>query len=75
MKKSVPAKDVDSYLAALPDEVRVTLEKLRRTIKSAAPKSEEVISYQMPAYKYHGVLVYFAAFTNHCSFFRQAKRF
>ena len=67
--RGTPAADVDSYLAALPEDVRVILEKLRRTIKAAAPKAEEVISYQMPCYKYHGPLVYFAAFKDHCSLF------
>ena len=62
-------KNIDEYLLTLPDEVRITLEKLRQTIRQAAPDAEEVISYQMPAFKYHGMLVYFAAFKNHCSFF------
>jgi uncharacterized protein YdhG (YjbR/CyaY superfamily) len=62
-------KTVDEYLAALPEEVRTVLIKLRKTIKSTAPKAEEAISYGMPAYKNHGALVYFAAFKNHCSFF------
>ena len=67
--RNAPARDVDSYLAALPKEVRALLEKLRRTIKAAAPMAEEVISYQIPCYKYHGPLVFFAAFKDHCSFF------
>jgi uncharacterized protein YdhG (YjbR/CyaY superfamily) len=72
-KKSVPARDVDDYLAALPEDVRFTLEKLRKTIKAAAPKAEETISYQIPTFKYHGPLVFFAAFKNHCSFFVVSK--
>jgi len=56
-------------MACLPVEFRVALEKLRHTIKQAAPNAEEVISYQMPAFKQNGVLVYYAAFTKHCSFF------
>lgn len=69
-KRSTPIpKNIDEYLLTLPDEVRITLEKLRQTIRQAAPDAEEVISYQMPAFKYHGMLVYFAAFKNHCSFF------
>lgn len=71
--RSVPARDVDGYLAVLPKEARVTLEKLRRTIKAAAPKAEEAISYQIPTFKYHGPLVFFAAFKNHCSFFVVSK--
>lgn len=69
MKKTTPAKTVDEYLAAVPEDARVTLEKLRSIIKSAAPKATEVISYQMPAFKYHGMLIYFAAFKDHCSLF------
>ena len=67
--KSVPAIDVDEYLAGVPKEARVTLEKLRKTIKAAAPMASEVISYQMPMYKHHGMVVGFAAFKDHCSIF------
>ena len=68
-----PAKNVDEYLAAAPEEVRPVLEKLRRTIRAAAPKAEEVISYQIPMFKYHGPLVFFAAFRNHYSFYVVSK--
>jgi uncharacterized protein YdhG (YjbR/CyaY superfamily) len=61
--------DVDEYLAALPERARVTLERLRQIIKDAAPESVETISYRIPVYKYHGMLVGFAAFPDHCSFF------
>jgi uncharacterized protein YdhG (YjbR/CyaY superfamily) len=67
--KSVVHKDVDEYLADVPDIPRATLEKLRKTIKAAAPKATEGISYRIPVYKHLGMLVGFAAFTNHCSFF------
>ena len=67
--KGGPAKTVDEYMAALPDDVRATLEKIRKAIKAAAPKANEVISYQMPMYKHHGMLIGFAAFKNHCSIF------
>lgn len=66
--KRIP-KTVDEYLESLPADVHTTLEKLRKTIKSVAPKAEEVISYGMPGYKYNGALLYFAAFKNHCSLF------
>jgi uncharacterized protein YdhG (YjbR/CyaY superfamily) len=62
-------KDVDTYLLDLPENVRLVLEELRQTIRQTAPNAEELISYGMPGYKYHGMLVYFAAFKNHCSFF------
>lgn len=68
-----PAKNVDEYIAGVPDEVRPVLEKLRRTIRAAAPKAEEVISFQIPLFKYHGPLVFFAAFRNHCSFYVVSK--
>lgn len=66
---SATPRDVDEYLAALPEEARATLEKLRQTIKAAAPKAAEVISYQIPTFKYHGPLVSFAASKNHCAFY------
>ncbi|HXX99584.1 MAG TPA: DUF1801 domain-containing protein [Candidatus Limnocylindrales bacterium] len=73
MKKGAPANDVDSYLATLPDDQRLTLEKIRKAIKAAAPKAEEAISYRIPVFKYHGPLVFFAAFVNHCSLFVPGK--
>jgi uncharacterized protein YdhG (YjbR/CyaY superfamily) len=72
MKKdstAIIAKNMGEYLATLPDTQRNALEALRQTIKEAAPEAEEVISYQIPAFKYKGMLVYFAAYKNHCSFF------
>lgn len=68
-----PVKNVDEYLAAAPEDVRSVLEELRKTIRSAAPKAEEVISYQIPMFKFHGPLVFFAAFRNHCSFYVVSK--
>jgi uncharacterized protein YdhG (YjbR/CyaY superfamily) len=73
MKAIAPAS-VDAYMAELPADVQALLEKVRSTIKAAAPKAEEVISYQMPAYKYYGMLVYFAAFKDHCSLFPASKK-
>jgi uncharacterized protein YdhG (YjbR/CyaY superfamily) len=60
---------VDAYLAAQSATVRATLEKVRKMIMSAAPKAEEVISYQIPTFRYHGPLVAFAAFPKHCSLY------
>ena len=68
-KKTAVARNVDEYLAGVPKEARATLEKLRKTIKAAAPMASEGISYQMPMYKHHGMVVGFAAFKNHCSLF------
>ena len=61
--------NVDEYLTALPDNVRESLETLRQTIKNAVPDAEEVISYQMPAFKFHGMLIWYAAFKKHYSLF------
>jgi uncharacterized protein YdhG (YjbR/CyaY superfamily) len=61
---------VEDYLAALPEDQRAALEKLRETIRAAAPEATETISYQMPTFKIRGrVLVYYAAFKDHCSLF------
>jgi len=60
---------VSDYLKAVPPAPRALLKQLRQTIKAAAPKATEVISYGIPGYKHHGMLVYFAAFKNHCSLF------
>jgi uncharacterized protein YdhG (YjbR/CyaY superfamily) len=62
--------NIDEYLAGVPEPARSTLNKIRAMIRSAAPKeATEAISYGMPAFKYKGSLVWFAAFANHCSFF------
>jgi len=70
MKRGMaPAKTVDEYLKPFPPGVRSTLEKLRQTIKAAAPKAEEMISYMMPAYKQNAVLVYFGGYKTHIGFY------
>lgn len=56
---------IDDYIAASPPAVRPILEKIRATIRRAAPEAEEVISYRMPAFRQGRVLVYFAAFQKH----------
>jgi uncharacterized protein YdhG (YjbR/CyaY superfamily) len=69
-KGSVAPKNVDEYLAAVPEPARTTLNKIRATIRSAVPpEATEAISYGMPAFKYKGPLMWFAAFSNHCSLF------
>ncbi len=62
-------KDIDEYIASYPKEIQKILTQLRATIKKAAPKSEEIISYSMPAFKLNGMLVWFAAHTNHIGFY------
>jgi uncharacterized protein YdhG (YjbR/CyaY superfamily) len=71
--RTPPAHNVDEYLAAVPEEQRAVLETLRRTIKAAAPEAVEVISFGVPAFKYHGPLVFFAAFPHHCSLYVVSK--
>jgi uncharacterized protein YdhG (YjbR/CyaY superfamily) len=71
--KKITANDipqtVDAYLIGCPEGVQEVLQRLRETIRKAAPKAEELISYQIPTYKLNGALVHFACFEKHCSFF------
>lgn len=61
---------IDEYLSGVPDEQRTALEKLRKTIRAAAPRAEECISYGLPAFRLDGrALVAFSAAARHCSFF------
>ena len=62
-------KTVEDYLDALPEDDRAALSKLRAVIKAAAPQATERLSYGVPAFDQQGVLVSYAAFKNHCSFF------
>ena len=72
-KASVAPKDVDEYMASVPEPARTTLSKMRATIRSAVPpEATEVISYRMPAFRHNRVLVWFAAFSEHCSLFPTA---
>ena len=56
---------IDEYIAGFPPEKRAVLGRIRQTIRAAAPDAEEAISYRMPTFKQNGILVHFAAFTNH----------
>ncbi|MDP2038262.1 MAG: DUF1801 domain-containing protein [Ignavibacteria bacterium] len=69
MNPRTKPQNIDEYILSFPKDVQAMLESLRQTIRKAAPKAEEVISYQMPAFKQNGVLVYFAAFKNHIGFY------
>jgi uncharacterized protein YdhG (YjbR/CyaY superfamily) len=64
---------VDEYIASFPKETQRLLSELRKTIKAAAPEAEEVISYNMPAYKQNGILVFFAGYKNHIGFYPTAS--
>ncbi|MCC6584248.1 MAG: DUF1801 domain-containing protein [Chitinophagales bacterium] len=69
MNKQDTFETVDAYISAQPEVNQALLQTLRETILKAAPEAEELISYQMPAYKLHGVLVYFAGYKNHIGFY------
>ena len=69
MDSKTKFQTIDEYISLFPKDVQILLESMRQTIRKAAPKAEEVISYQMPAFKQNGVLVYFAAFKNHIGFY------
>ncbi len=63
-------KSVESYLKSLPQDTKLTLEKMRKIITSAFPKAEEIISYQIPTFKLEGMpFAAIAGFKNHCSYF------
>jgi uncharacterized protein YdhG (YjbR/CyaY superfamily) len=69
MGKMKTASSVDEYIATADPTAKKALRDLRKTIRGVAPKAEEVISYQIPGYKYHGMLVFFAAWKNHISLY------
>lgn len=69
MKTNKKFETVDEYLAALPESTKSILEAIRETIKAAAPDAAELISYNMPAFKGRGILVYYAAAKNHIGFY------
>ena len=66
---------MDEYIKAFPKDVQSVLEKIRQSVRKAAPEAEETISYRMPAFKLKGrVLVYFAAFRRHIGLYPPAPR-
>jgi uncharacterized protein YdhG (YjbR/CyaY superfamily) len=77
MKQTIAKKrspfSVDEYIASFPKETQRLLSELRKTIKAAAPEAEEIISYNMPAYKQKGILVCFAGYKNHIGFYPTAS--
>jgi uncharacterized protein YdhG (YjbR/CyaY superfamily) len=66
--KTIP-KDIDEYIASFPKDIQEILEKLRTTIRKAAPDAEEIINYQIPTFTLKGNLVHFAAFKKHIGFY------
>jgi len=68
MTPSAPAT-IDEYIAGFPPEVQAILQKVRATVRKAAPRAREAISYRIPALRGNGILVYFAAFKSHIGFY------
>jgi len=66
--QSVPS-NIDAYISQFPPEIQLILNQMRNVILQAAPEATEVISYQMPAFQYKGILVYFAAYSKHIGFY------
>jgi uncharacterized protein YdhG (YjbR/CyaY superfamily) len=74
MNRKLVAKNVEEYLAGIPEPARSTLKRMRAVIRSVVPpETTEAISYGMPTFKYNGPLVWFAAFSDHCSLFPTAS--
>jgi uncharacterized protein YdhG (YjbR/CyaY superfamily) len=71
-KRATPTS-IDDYIAGFAPDVQVLLQNVRQMVGRAAPDATEVISYQIPAFKLNGVLVYFAAFKNHIGFYPPVK--
>jgi uncharacterized protein YdhG (YjbR/CyaY superfamily) len=61
--------NIDEYIATFPGEIQAILQKVRMTIREAAPQAQETINYQMPTFKLDGNLVHFAAYPKHIGFY------
>lgn len=68
MKNKIP-ENVDAYIASFDAHQQEAMQQIRAIILQSAPDCEETISYAMPAYKYYGILIYFAAYKNHIGFY------
>ena len=69
MKRKEQFTTIDEYIKTFPKDVQIILEKMRQTIRKAAPEAVEAISYQIPTFKLNGNLVHFGAFKNHIGFY------
>jgi len=69
LKGQVKPRNIDEYIESFSPDVQAILEKIRSTIRNAAPSAQETISYNIPAFTLNGVLVYFAAFKKHIGFY------
>ena len=67
--KKVKVENIDQYIAGFPEDIQKILEEIRSTVRKAAPKAEEAISYAMPTFKLNGNLVHFAAYKKHIGFY------
>jgi uncharacterized protein YdhG (YjbR/CyaY superfamily) len=67
------ASDIDNYISGFPIETQKLLMQMRSLIKKTVPKAEEVISYGMPAFRFHGILVYYAGYKHHIGFYPTAS--
>jgi Uncharacterized conserved protein len=72
-KDKMTTKSIDEYIQQFPSDIQEILKMLRKVIKEAAPDAQEKISYQMPAFEMHGILVYFAACKKHIGFYPTAS--
>jgi uncharacterized protein YdhG (YjbR/CyaY superfamily) len=73
MKAGKKFTTVDEYISSIPTGTKEKIEGLRKAIKQAAPKAEEVISYNMPAFKFHGMVTFYAAYKTHIGFYPTAS--
>jgi uncharacterized protein YdhG (YjbR/CyaY superfamily) len=72
-KPNAAPKNIDEYLAGVPEPARGTLQKVRAAIRSAVPSdATETISYKIPAFRHNEIIIWFAAFSTHCSIFPTA---
>jgi len=69
MITGIKFKTVDEYIETFPAHTKKMLQEMRNIVRAAAPKGTEVISYNMPAIKLHGILVYYAGYKNHIGFY------
>ena len=67
--RTAPPTSIDEYIAASIPSVRPILRRIRQTVRAAAPGAQEIISYRMPAFRLHRILVYFAVFKHHIGLF------
>lgn len=68
-----PVNNFSDYCKPFDKEIKARLKQVQETVQKAAPDADPVISYSMPAFKYHGVLVYFAGYKNHIGFYPMAS--